>query len=550
MRLSWAKMALGAVVAAAMVGPVASAVAQQDPDQVRITVDMEGMDLLKATQTLMKLAGLQMVVDGNVDGKNEAFGKVTLHLKDMPAEDIIRYMCDSAGAFFRRDENGVYILSHKKADATATNNLAEPKAASPKIIKRIRLMKANPEDVYNSILYGASFDPTSPFRKLNEFKAVTQLQSQGYYGDKQKYEPRLGPSINPTSQPVSGRAVTNPNETSNDIALPGEAAKQFGGGGGLAGGGGQFGGGGGQFGGGGGQFGGGAGGGGQVTMTGGQGLVPNGISFISYDPTDNSFIVEGTDDAIQEFIRIINEFDVAPKQVTIKVEFITTSSSVSRSLGFEFLYQRGALYTGTTPGTFVRSGDPVFLNYGIGNVTARMRTQLLEGFGKVVNAPIIRTLNNQPAQIFSGIQTTIFINQVVGNGVGSVIVVPQPFPISINTGLAVAPRINGDGTITLSLQPQIQDFGQLRRGPDGQEIPDILQQTISVVARVHNDETIVLGGLTRKSDTGSEARVPILADLPLIGQFFRSSTRDKDNSELLIFVTPHVIEDDEGTGNP
>jgi type II secretory pathway component GspD/PulD (secretin) len=192
----------------------------------------------------------------------------------------------------------------------------------------------------------------------------------------------------------------------------------------------------------------------------------------------------------------------------------------------------------------------VFLNYGTGNVTSRMRTQLLEGFGKVVNAPIVRTLNNQPASIFSQVQTVIFVNQIVGNGNGSVIVAPQAIPLNVSTGLVVSPRINGDGTITVSLTPQIQDFGQLRRGPDGQEIPDVLSQTINVVARVKNDETIVLGGLTRKSDQGSEARVPILADLPIIGQFFRSTTRDRNNSELLIFVTPHIIEEDEGTINP
>ncbi|HVT13918.1 MAG TPA: hypothetical protein VHE55_16770 [Fimbriimonadaceae bacterium] len=546
MRFSWAKVALGAVMAATIVAPVTSAVAQQTPDQVRVSVDLEGADLLTATQVLMKKAGLSMVVEPS----DIPFGKVTLHLNDMPAEDVVRYMCQAAGAYFRKDENGVYILSHNKPDAEKVNNSAEPKAEKPKVIKRIKLMKADAETVYNQIMFRQAFDPNSPFRKLNDFSRTNQQQQQffGYFGgDKKMYEPRLGPSVIPTAQPVNtGSQVSNPNESGNGVEIPGEKANQIGGGGGLGGGGGF-----GGQGGGGNGFGGGQGGqGGNFQLAGGTGLVPPGITFISYDPTDNSFIVEGSDDAIQEFIRIINEFDVAPRQVTIKVEFITTSSSVSRSLGYEFLYSRGAVFAGTTPGSFVRAGDPVFLNYGSGNVTARMRTQLLEGFGKVVNSPIIRTLNNQPAEVASNVQTVIFINQVVGNGNGSVIVVPQAYPLQVSTDLRVAPRINGDGTITLALSPQIQDFGQVRRGPDGQEIPDIDGQFINVVARVKNDETIVLGGLTRKSDQGSEARVPILADLPIIGQFFRSTTRSKDNSELLIFVTPHIVEDDEGTGNP
>lgn len=534
MRLSWAKLALGAVMVAAFAVPVTSAVAQQSTDQLRVSVNLQDVDLITATRELTKLTGLMFVVEA----ANEPFGKVTLQLSNMPAEDIIQYMCKSAGAHFRRDDNGVYILSKTAPAPIGKDNGTGGMIRPAKMRKRVSLMKGDAETIYNQIMFRESFDPTSPFRKLNDFMNVVQKSPLGYFGNKDAYKPKLISSSPAVSNPIGNHSFTNPNEVGNGVILPdAEAAGQLGGPGGGAGAGGFQGGGGGQ--------------GGQGTgLAGGQGLVPEGISYISYDPTDNSFIVEGTDEAIQEFIRLINEFDRAPQQVTIKVEFITTSSSVSRSLGFEFLYSRGAVFAGTTPGSFIRAGDPVFLNYGTGNVTSRMRTQLLEGFGKVVNAPIIRTLNNQPASIFSSIQTVIFVNQVVGNGNGSVIVAPQAFPLNISTGLIVAPRINGDGTITVSLSPQIQDFGQLRRGPDGQEIPDILSQQINVVARVKNDETIVLGGLTRKSDQGSEARVPILADLPIIGQFFRSTTRDRNNSELLIFVTPHIIEEDEGGINP
>ncbi len=95
------------------------------------------------------------------------------------------------------------------------------------------------------------------------------------------------------------------------------------------------------------------------------------------------------------------------------------------------------------------------------------------------------------------------------------------------------------------LTPQIQDFGQLRRGPDGSEIPDRLSSSIAVVARVKSGETIALAGLTRKSDQGSESRFPILGDLPIIGQFFRSNTRQKGQQELIVFVTPVIIEDED-----
>ncbi|RYG22100.1 type II and III secretion system protein [bacterium] len=272
------------------------------------------------------------------------------------------------------------------------------------------------------------------------------------------------------------------------------------------------------------------------------------MDFISYDPTDNSLVVQGTEEAIQELQTRIGLFDNAPRQVLIKVEFITTTESIERTFGTEFLYQRGTVNAGTRPGSFVRAGDPVFLNYASGNVSARLRTSLVEGRGKIVSAPIIRTLNNQPAQITASVTQYIFINQVAATG--SVIInVPQPVALTATTGLSVAPRINDDNTITLYLAPQIAAFVGTSISPDGTQIPNSTFQGISVVARVRNGETMVLGGLVSKNDDNSSNRVPVLSELPIIGQFFRTNTRRKTTSELLIFVTPTIVDEDT-TGNP
>ncbi len=477
---------------------------------------------------LTRKSGVQLIVDTT----GEPFKKVSVHLNGVAPEDAVRFLCEAAGASYAKDDNGVYVLSHRKAGSAIASLPTSPAGAAKKLRRRIQVMKADPKAIYDSVLFRLNQNPLAPSQFGRGYSKTAGDRGVNWFGDNRT----------PFTEDFNRKADPASSTGGNDVVLPMQLGGQGGLGGGIGGGQGGIGGGGqGGLGGGGAQ-------GGNVALTGGQGLVPAGISYISYDPTDNSFIVEGTDEAIQEFIRLVNEFDEAPREVIIKVEFVTTSTSLSKALGFETQYARGGVNAGTTPGTFARSGDPVFLNYGSGNVVGRMRAQLLQGEGKVVNAPSVRTLNNQPAAFFSTIQTTIFINQIVGNGNGSVIVTPQPVPLNISTGLVVAPRINGDGTITLSLRPQIQDFGQLRRGPDGQEIPDVLSQQVDVVARVKNDEPVVVGGLTRKSDQGSEGRVPILADLPLAGQFFRSRTQDKNNADLLIFVTAHIVEEGEGSG--
>ena len=542
MRFSWAKMAFVGAVATALVAPTTIAIAQQSPpNQVRINVFLKDADLFEATRMLTLKAGMQFVFEPST----EPYGKVTLKLDDSNPEDALAYICKAAGAYFRKDENGVYIISRSAPVVVVPTG--EP-AKVVKTLKRIRVQKADVRSVYNMLAFSMPVNQGIGFEDLKKFKALTDNSPTVGNGAGSQINVDTGATFRPLNvrapQPING------SEGGADISLPGEGAGQIGAGGGGGRGGGGLGGGlggGGQggLGGGGGGLGGGQGGqGGQGNLTAGEGLVPQSIDFISYDPTDNSIVVRGTEEDIAELQRYISLFDVAPRQVEIKVEFVTTTESLDKSIGFDFLYSRGTVLAGTAPGTFARASDPVFLNFATGNVTTRMRTLLQEGRGKVVSSPILRTLNNQPAQILSQIVSWIFINtSFISNG--TVVTQAQPTALTASTQLAIAPRINDDNTITVFLQPTIQSFVGTTRGPDGTELPNISNQAISVVARVKNGETIALGGLTDKNDNTNVSRVPLLSDLPIIGQFFRSTQRVKRNSDLLIFVTPRIIEEDE-----
>ncbi|RYG49548.1 type II secretion system protein GspD, partial [bacterium] len=298
-------------------------------------------------------------------------------------------------------------------------------------------------------------------------------------------------------------------------------------------------------GGGGGQGGGGLQGGGNASLIGGQGLVPAGIKFVSYDPTTNSLLVYGPEEDIATLQGYITQLDRAPRQVQIKVEFISVGEDLTKELGYEFLYQRGAVFAGTTPGSFAPSGNPVFLNYATGNVAGRLRAQLTTNNSRVEQSPIVRTLNNQPA-VVSQFQTRyIFITSAAAVNGGAVLQGVTPVEVFAGVTLAVTPRINADDTVTVLLAPQVNGFQGTSAGPDGLELPNRFSQSISVVARVRNGETIVLGGFTSKNDNENIQKVPVLGDLPIIGQFFQSRSRQKVTTELLIFVTPTVIADDQ-----
>lgn len=527
MRNSWATLALAAVMATMVLAGASSAVAQRSPDTVRIDVNLKDADMIAATQAITHKTGLQFVIEPST----EPFNRVTLSINGVTPEDAIKYICNASGAYFRRDDSGVYIISRNKPiDATVVPP-TDPKIAPGKVVtytKKIYCLHTDPKSVYDTMMYQIPMTAGSGWETLQKFKSAMSPQYSQIFGNN-------APTILQTASPTDlsrGSAPLTGRETGNGISLPGEAAMQGASAGQAPGSGGL-----GQ-----------GGGGGNAQLTGGQGLVPQSIDYISYDPTDNSIVVRGTsEDDIAELQRYISLFDTPPQQVEIKVEFVTTTEDLTKSIGYDFLYQRGALFTGNRPGSFARSGDPVFLNYATGNITTRLRTQLSEGRGKVVSAPTVRTLNNQPASVTNSITTYIFINQITISN-GTVVTTTNPIALQAFSQLAVAPRINADGTVTVYLSPQISSFVGFSTGPNGEQIPNQVSQALNLVARVRDGETIVLGGLTTKNENYNVGRIPILGDLPIIGQFFRSNVRTKANSELLIFVTPRVIPEDEGGG--
>jgi len=528
MSSKWVRLLAGGILMAAVLGMSASALAQATPEDTLVDVKLQDADITTAIAMLTARTGIQFVFKPS----STEYGKITLNLSRQKAADAIKYICQAAGAYYERDENGTYLISHDVPAPAATTAVDASNAKHVSVFRRIQLQHADPRDVFLQLYNIDPYDPGIRFREMQKFNQIANPDPFPNY--------LLTTPLPAAAQPTVSHTYEAPrsnNESGNDIQLPGDSAQQLGGGGGGDAGGG--------FGGGNGGFGGGGGGGGQGGGGGGLrgGFVPPGIDVVSFDPTDNSILVSGTEDAIAGLEHIIQEFDRAPKQVEIKVEFVTTASTIGTGLGYDVQFQRGSFLFNSS---FADQSSPFFLAYSTGNLAFRLRALLDETHGHSVQAPTLRTMNNQPATVQAQTTTTLFLTQIQTTTNGNITtVVPQQF--NATTQLSVTPRINNDGTITMFLAPQVQDFGQIRHGPNGTDVPDRDAQGISVVARVRNGETIALGGLNKKNDLSSFRRYPILSELPIVGQFFRTKTTSRNDTELIIFVTPTVIEDENDT---
>ena len=160
--------------------------------------------------------------------------------------------------------------------------------------------------------------------------------------------------------------------------------------------------------------------------------------------------------------------------------------------------------------------------------------RVLETFGKtdVVSNPFLLTTNGYTAQVQLGttrrIQTSISLSAGASQ---------QGFqPIEANLTVTIKPQISTDGTIQMGIAIDITDFSS-----DAISEGNTTQKTVQTAAIVNDKEILVLGGVVKTSTSVSMSKVPILGDIPVVGWLFRNKEKVKIKSNLLIFISPHII---------
>jgi len=504
-----------------------------------VTLEVQDCALRDVVKVLMQQSGRNIIVAD--DSKMEK--KIDARLKDMDLDKVLDYVVRSAGVSYKKMDDGTYIIggNQETVPIIAPREIADilppvlsepvepaPVVQEPMVFEKIILVHSTPSELLR-ILEPDSWSGATPGFKPTP--AVSMPASTEYDRPNLTVTTEDGRSYDPTRinshpngspvPPAIGASSTAPGagRTSGSgvveqyPGVPGYPPRPPG----------------------------------TPTpapttsntpgsTTSGNFLWPEGVSDARPFDLDNSIIVKGTQDGIEKFKKIVRMLDVPPQQVSIKAEFVEVSTTDIKRFGIDWSLDRIDQSFATS---FLPSGNVVF-GFNRGNLTAQVRAQLTNDIGRVINAPIISTINNQPASI--AIQTEIPYWQTISTVVGTnVIQQATPQFISVSTQLQVLPRVNGDDTITMQLMPEVSDSGNIINGPNGESLPEIKTQQLQTQRRVSNGETIVVGGFIRKNDSNSYMRVPILADLPIIGSLFRTRARNIDADELLIFITPTII---------
>jgi MSHA biogenesis protein MshL len=197
-------------------------------------------------------------------------------------------------------------------------------------------------------------------------------------------------------------------------------------------------------------------------------------------------------------------------------------------------------------GTGDRPTTLMFQNF---NTAVAVNALQQQGSVEVISQPHIRALNNQTALVKVGTETPFFsetttiIPSVNGNQVTSG---DQITTITVGTILAITPQISGDDWISLDISPVLTSLLGTSTSPSRSATAPVLDtKQASTLVRVRDGTTVVLGGLIQTEKSHSERKVPLLGDIPWLGKLFTGTFKNKVKKELVMFVTPRIVREDE-----
>ena len=293
--------------------------------------------------------------------------------------------------------------------------------------------------------------------------------------------------------------------------------------------------------------------------------VISGRGSVIVDERTNTIILTDIRPQIDAFLAMLERIDVPVRQVLIEARIVTANANFSRNLGVRWgvlganshnkgknlthwggsLKTLDSIRTATADGkALVSSKDALVVDLGrgsassfaVGLVDEKFLLELeidaleTEGKGEVIARPKVITADRQQASIASGSQ--IPYQEASSSGATSTAFVDAVL------GLTVTPRITPDDRIIMDLNVTQNSIGDIFNG-----VPSINTNNIQTQVRVDDGETIVLGGVFNTTSAESVSRTPVLGDLPVLGNLFKSRTKTEAKNELLIFITPRLLWD-------
>lgn len=258
---------------------------------------------------------------------------------------------------------------------------------------------------------------------------------------------------------------------------------------------------------------------------------------------NNSLMFYGSEDEYGVIKEALKQIDVLPRQVMIEAFLAEVTLNNNLRYGVQWFFDSGentvtlsAADTGAVASQF-----PGFSYVYSGKANARIVLNALQSKTevKILSAPKISVLNNQKASLQVGDQVPIVTQTSQGTDVAGSPVINTIQMRDTGVILEVTPRVNDNGNVILDVMQEVSEVAQTTSS--GIDSPTIQRRKIHSVVATRDGFTVALGGLIRESGGAGNSGVPLLKDVPVVGNLFRNNTSDTRRTELVVLLVPHVM---------
>ncbi|MFH0732327.1 MAG: secretin N-terminal domain-containing protein [Candidatus Omnitrophota bacterium] len=490
----------------------------------RISLDLRSIDIVEALKFLSLKAGLNIVTT------NAVAGRVTLTVDDVAIQDIFDIMLRSNSLAYMKQGNIYNVMTEQEYKALFGKTFADIRQ-----VKTIRIKYAIPDQVFvlldtlKSDIGRVLVEPDSGTALIMDTPAAIAEVEKALEVMEQK-----------TTMRVFTLQYANVKDIEEQLKLQVESKK---------------------------------------------------VGLVKADERSNQIVVQALPERMPDIEALIKALDTKTKEVLIDTRIIKIRLTDTKNQGLEWegLFNIGARagmsYFGSTPFSVVQSVDDAWMSRGefldgmypggsqsigaypssgystnysssnkvvageamhIGMIDRKRDFDLLlkylQTLGKtqILSNPQLAVVNNQEARIHVG-EKQAYVTTTTTTGQSTTTISEEVTFVDIGIQLAVTPKINDDGYITMKIKPEISSVTSYLETPTGNKIPIIDTSMAETTLMIKDGATIILGGMRKEEKTDTTDQVPVLGQIPILGLLFSSSSKGTSRTELLIMITPHIV---------
>lgn len=252
------------------------------------------------------------------------------------------------------------------------------------------------------------------------------------------------------------------------------------------------------------------------------------VTDVIADERTRTVVVTGSNDAINQAAKLVEDIDRKLTQITLEVKVVEVSTSALRKLSTEFQIDNTKLDWGVTSSGAELIVGMISNGHGWNTI---FQSLFSDGKARLVTSPSIATVDGKEASILIGDKIPIITKETSGDTTTEIVNY-----LDVGVRLNFTPWLQQQDEVAIDLKTQVNSLGE----KNDQGYYKIQAREMNSRVQVKIGETLFLGGLISQTERDSLAKIPLLSDIPLLGQLFRRSEKIKDDTELIVTITPRL----------